>query len=123
MDSNASRHRPRLKNAYKSQLLVTELAALYSGANVTFTLTQPSRQLRHRSSSVSYSVVRLLADQHRGRDSTNPGVLGLAIFDPSNTTQNDNTQTDFSGSQRLGVFLHTIVDSGLRPAVGRATSG
>ena len=44
--------------------------------------------------------------------STTPGVLGLAIFDPSNTTQNDNTNTNFQ-SQRLGVFVHTVVDSGM----------
>jgi hypothetical protein len=45
------------------------------------------------------------------------GVLGRAIFDPNNRTQNDNTLTNFS-SQRLGVFLHTIVDFGLgQPSV------
>src|SRR5690606_15713828 len=45
---------------------------------------------------------------------TTAGVLGVAIFDPSNTTQNDNTLTNFSGT-RLGVFLHTIADSGMGP--------
>jgi len=39
-------------------------------------------------------------------------VIGIAIFDPSNSTQNDNSLLDFGG-QRLGVFLHTIADSGM----------
>jgi hypothetical protein len=42
--------------------------------------------------------------------STDSGVLGLALFDPSNATQNDNCQTAFQGV-RLGVFVHTILDN------------
>jgi len=94
----------RIKNA-----IVTELTALYSGANVQFVLTQPSGTLSSTSvpyASVGYSQISIAGA------STTPGVLGLAIFDPNNTTQNDNTNTNFQ-SQRLGVFVHTVVASGM----------
>ncbi|MGC6486502.1 MAG: hypothetical protein ACON4Z_02570 [Planctomycetota bacterium] len=94
--------------------LLADLASYYSGANVTFTLTRPPGSFQGSTNvaygSLGYSAISVAgsADQAGGS-----GVLGLAIFDPSNTTQNDNTDDDFFGS-RLGVFLHTIVDSGLR---------
>lgn len=92
--------------------LLADLAAFYTGANVTFTLTQPAGSFGSNTSvtysSIGYSAISI------GGASTTSGVLGLAIYDPSNTTQNDNTVTDFD-SQRLGVFVHTIVDSGMGP--------
>jgi len=92
--------------------LLADLAAFYNGANVTFTLTQPGGSFGGSTSvtydSLGYSAISI------GGASTTSGVLGLAIFDPSNTTQNDNTVTDFDG-ERLGVFLHTIVNSGMGP--------
>ena len=41
-------------------------------------------------------------------------MLGVAIFDPNNATQNNDTQTDFQGI-RLGIFLHTIANVGMGP--------
>jgi hypothetical protein len=96
---------------FKTNLLA-DLATYYTGANVTFTLTQPAGSFGS-STSVTYSSLGYSAISIGGA-STSAGVLGLAIFDPSNTTQNNNTVTDFD-SQRLGVFLHTIVDSGMGP--------
>lgn len=94
--------------------LLANLNAYYSGAPVTFTLTQPAGSFNGNSSvtyaSLGYSQISISGS------STTSGVLGLAIFDPSNTTQNDNTQLNFpttGGAERLGVFLHTIVDSGV----------
>ncbi|MEZ6037646.1 MAG: hypothetical protein R3F29_09205 [Planctomycetota bacterium] len=92
--------------------IVTQLGTLYTGAPVSFTLTQPSGSFVN-GQSVPYSSLGYSQISVAGA-STNTGVLGLAIFDPSNTTQNDNSQTNFSG-QRLGVFLHTLVDAGMGP--------
>ena len=96
---------------FKNELLA-DLAEFYAGANVTFTLTQPSGSFGTASSlayaSFGYSQISI------GGAPTTSGQLGVAIFDPNNTTQNDNTKTDFSGL-RLGVFLFTIVKSGFEP--------
>lgn len=95
--------------------LLDQLAALYDGANVGFTLTRPAGDFGS-SSSVPYPNLGYSQISIAGAASV-AGVLGLAIFDPSNTTQNDNTLTDFptgSSTRRLGVFLHTIIDAGLR---------
>ena len=107
---------------YKAALLA-ELAGFYSGANVQFTLTNPGGSFGGNTSiiygSFGYSQISVAGA------ATDPGVLGVALFDPNNQTQNDNTRTDFNG-QRLGIFLHTIVDSGLRPpasSVFRLTYG
>ena len=94
---------------FKTELL-EDLATLYSGANITFTLTQPAGTFS--SSSVPYNSFGYSQISIAGAAS-DPGVLGLAIFDPSNTTQNDNTQDDFQ-TKRLGVFLHTIIDDGMQ---------
>ena len=99
------------QNRFKTTLL-QQLSELYSGANIQFTLTRPSGAFGS-SSSVSYASIGYSQISIAGA-STSAGVLGVAIFDPSNDTQNDNTRTDFLGT-RLGIFLHTIVDSGLGP--------
>ncbi|MFK7740858.1 MAG: hypothetical protein AB8H80_11100 [Planctomycetota bacterium] len=91
--------------------LLSNLDDYYTGANVQFTLAQPTGSFGS-SSSVAYGNIGYSQISIAGA-STSAGVLGLAIFDPSNTTQNDNTVADFSGS-RLGVFLHTIVDAGMQ---------
>ena len=54
-----------------------------------------------------------------GGSASTLGVLGIAIFDPHNATQNDDTLTDFQGL-RLGIFLHTIADAGLGSAQSTA---
>jgi hypothetical protein len=101
------------------QHLLDDLASLYDGANVTFTLTKPPGNFG-ASSSVPYNSFGYSQISIAGSASS-PGVLGVAIFDPSNTTQNDNTRTDFGASTiRLGIFLHTIVDAGMGPPASSA---
>ena len=95
------------------QALLAELASLYAGANVTFTLTAPTPGFG-ASSSVPYASLGHSRISIAG-SSTTTGVLGIAIFDPNNETQNDNTRLDFAQTTRLGIFLHTIVDSGFGP--------
>jgi hypothetical protein len=46
------------------------------------------------------------------------GILGLAIFDPHNDTQNNDCLVTFQGSQRLGVFIHTLVNDGIKSSLG-----
>ena len=94
--------------------MLADLAADYSGSPVSFTLTEPAGNF-NGNSSVTYASLGFSKIAISGSSSI-PGVLGLAIFDPSNATQNDNTQIDFpiaGGAARLGVFLHTIIDSGV----------
>ncbi|MBK8099901.1 MAG: hypothetical protein IPK26_22595 [Planctomycetes bacterium] len=103
-DSNAV-----VVNLFKSALLA-ELGTLYDGANVTFTLTQPSGSFGSNSSlaynAIAYSQICIAGA------ATDAGVLGVAIYDLQNDTQNNNCQTDFVG-QRLGIFLHTIIENGM----------
>jgi len=94
--------------------VVSDLEAFHSGANITFTLTQPPGSFGGNTSvtyeSLGYSSISIAGQANI------PGVLGLAIFDPSNATQNDNTATDFGNSgERLGVFLHTIINASMGP--------
>ena len=107
-DSNAV-----VLNRLKGDLL-NRLATLHDGAKISFTLTQPPGSFGPDEVSVAYNSIGYSAISIAGQSST-AGVLGLAIFDPSNTTQNNNTITDLSGTERLGVFLHTIFDAGMGP--------
>ena len=43
------------------------------------------------------------------------GVLGVAIFNPHNTNQENDCLLNFLGAQRLGVFVHTLVNFGMFP--------
>lgn len=97
--------------------LLANLAGFYTGANVQFTVTPPGVGFGG-SSSVPYGAIGHSRIAIAGASDID-GVLGVAIFDPNNGTQNDNTRTDFGGT-RLGVFLHTIVDTGLGPPAGNA---
>lgn len=92
------------------QALLAELTAFYAGANVSFTLTQPGGSFGSNPT-VPYSSLGFSRIAIAGSADT-VGVLGVAIFDPNNETQDDDTRTDFGGT-RLGIFLHTIVDAGL----------
>ncbi|MCB9884712.1 MAG: hypothetical protein H6838_04425 [Planctomycetes bacterium] len=92
-------------------LLLLQLTSLYGSAPISFTTTDPGGTFT--SSSVPYSSFGYSQISIAGAP-TSAGVLGVAIFDPSNVTQNDNTLTNFSGV-RLGVFLQTIADSGMGP--------
>jgi hypothetical protein len=87
------------------------LAEFFGGVGITFTFTSPG--VFPGSTTVPYashSFSRIsLAGAHEANGTS--GVLGLAIFDPQNQFQEDNTETSFQGS-RLGVFLHTLISSG-----------
>lgn len=96
---------------WKTELLA-QLAILYSGANVNFTLSQPGGSFGS-SSSLAYNSIGYSQISIAGSSST-AGVLGVAIFDSNNETQNDDTQTNFQGI-RLGIFLQTIADAGMGP--------
>lgn len=92
------------------QELLTRLAAFYDGAKVAFTTTVPTTPFGGAASidynSFGHSRMAIAGSADAA------GVLGRAIFDPNNATQNDDSRADFFGT-RLGVFLHTIVDFGL----------
>ena len=98
----------------KARILV-ELATLYAGANVSFTFTAPGTFPAGRSS-VGYSSLSFSQICIAGAESPagNTGVLGVALFDPNNAHQENDCLSDFDG-QRLGVFLHTIVNEGMKP--------
>ena len=96
----------------KARLLL-DLATLHPSVNVSFTLTQPTGSFG-TNPSVAYSAFGYSQISIAG-SSTSPGILGIAIFDPKNESQDDNTRTDYQSSTRLGIFLHTIADAGLAP--------
>jgi|694.fasta_scaffold86903_3 hypothetical protein len=97
------------------QELLAQLAAYYADAKIVFTLTAPAESFGG-AANIDYNAFGHSRMAIAG-SAAEAGVLGRAIFDPNNRTQNDNTLTNFS-SQRLGVFLHTIVDFGLgQPSV------
>lgn len=91
------------------------LQRVYSGVNVDFTFTSPGA-FPSSGTSVAYSASSFSQICVAGAESAagNSGVLGIAIFDPFNDTQNNNCVTDFQGSQRLGVFMHTAVNEGIK---------
>lgn len=111
IDGNGNSSNDVAQDILKAAVL-SNLAALYTGTNVTFTLTQPSSSFQG-SASVPYANL----DHSRiaiAGSATSAGILGVAIFDPSNTTQDDDTLADYQGI-RLGIFLHTIADAGMGP--------
>ena len=94
--------------------LMTELEAFYVGAPIVFTFTSPGAFpagpgfTAYNSFGFSQICIAGSADT-----TGTSGVLGVAIFDPNNTTQDNDCVEDFQMSgTRLGVFLHTIVDDG-----------
>lgn len=90
--------------------LIARLDEFYAGTKVRFTATAPAQGFG-ASASVDYNSFGHSRIAIAGAADT-VGVLGVAIFDPNNATQNDDTRVDFGGT-RLGVFLHTIVDFGM----------
>jgi len=101
-----------LLDRFKTTLLAN-LAALYSGANITFTFTRPAGSFGTNSSvaynALGYSQICVAGSADASGTS---GILGIAIFDPNNATQNDDTLLDFNGQGRLGIFLHTVINAG-----------
>jgi len=87
--------------------ILAELTALLAGANVTFTFTAPGTF--GSSPSVGYGTFGFSQICIGGAPSQ-AGVLGLALFDPSNDTQDNDCLTNFQNS-RLGVFVLTVIDN------------
>ena len=91
---------------------LSQLATLFSGINITFTdvspgtFPSPAGFVSYNSGTFSQMCIAGSFDTAGGT-----GVLGLALSDPNNANQENDCLTDFTGS-RLGVFLHTIVNSG-----------
>ena len=95
--------------------LTTELGTLYPSVNIAFTFTAPgmfpSGQATVPYNSLSFSQICIAgAEDPAG----NTGVLGVAILDPNNDSQEDDCLTAFAGVQRLGVFVHTAVNAGFQ---------
>lgn len=93
-----------------------QLDALYAGANVSFTfdlLPDPfPSQIQVPYASFYYSQISIAGAESATGTS---GILGAALFDKHNVHQDDDTLLTFQNVQRLGVFLHTIVNVGFRP--------
>jgi hypothetical protein len=103
--------------SFRANVLL-QLGLLYSGANVQFTFTPPGTfpggaQVPYGSHGFSQISI---AGAENGTGSS--GILGVALLDPNNQNQDNDTLVDFGGSQRLGVFVHTIVNLGMRPPAG-----
>jgi hypothetical protein len=96
--------------------MLAQLAALYPGVNVQFTFTQPAGSFGSASSfayaSFGYSQIMLTGSADLA------GVLGAAQLDPNNQRQNNDCILESATTQRLGVFLETMVDVGLGPPAG-----
>lgn len=94
--------------------LLAELATLFTGIKVSFTLTSPGTFPGTTTpyNSLGFSQICIAGSEDTSGTS---GVLGVAIFDPRNEGQDNNCLLNFAGSQRLGVFVHTLVNFGMIP--------
>jgi hypothetical protein len=92
--------------------VLSQLGTLFPGVNITFTdvspgpFPAPSGFTDYNSAAFSQMCIAGSFDV-----AGTSGVLGLSLFDDNNSGQENNCLEDFQGS-RLGVFLHTIVNSG-----------
>lgn len=93
--------------------LTAELGSLFPGVNIAFTFTAPgpfpSGQSTVPYNSLSFAQICIAGAEDPAGDT---GVLGVAILDRNNATQENDCLTDFAGTQRLGVFVHTVVNAG-----------
>ncbi len=87
--------------------ILLELARLLGGANVSFTFTSPGSF--PASASVAYANHGFSQIAIAGAP-TQSGVLGLALYDPNNDSQNNDSLEAFQAS-RLGVFVLTVLDN------------
>ncbi len=87
--------------------ILLELARLLGGANVSFTFTSPGSF--PGSASVAYAD-HGFSQIAIGGAPTQSGVLGLALYDPNNDSQNNDSLEAFQAS-RLGVFVLTVLDN------------
>lgn len=107
MDSNEV-----VMSRFMSQL-IQELGNLHPGVNVTFVDTPPETFPAWIDSfpynSFGFSQICIAGSESV---SGTTGTLGVALFDPNNVFQDNNCLVDYAGFQRLGVFLHTIINEG-----------
>ncbi len=94
--------------------ITSDLGTLYGGANISITFTSPGA---FPGSSVAYSSLGFSQICIAGAEDPTgaTAVLGIAIFNLNNSTQDNDCLIDFQGSQRLGVFMHTVVNDGIKP--------
>ncbi len=99
-------------NRFMSELL-QELSNLHPGVNITF-VDVPSVVFPPGVDSLPYNTFELSQICIAGSESDTgtTGTLGVALFDPNNVYQDNNCLTDYGGLQRLGVFLHTVINEG-----------
>ncbi|MHC4513348.1 MAG: hypothetical protein ACYTGW_11465 [Planctomycetota bacterium] len=100
-------------------LLLQEVDDLYAGTNVIFT-DQPQEVFPEGAAWLPYNSFSSSQICIAGSESESgaTGTLGVALFDPNNLYQDNNCLTDHNGFQRLGVFLHTIINEGFRSPPG-----
>ena len=89
-------------------------STLYEDTKVNFVLTSPGAFPNASSVPYNQATFSRICLAGAERPSGTSGILGIAIYDPHNATQNDNCLTDFLGTQRLGIFLHTLVNAGFQ---------
>ncbi len=96
--------------------ILMQLTSLHPGINVSFSFQPlgtfpPSTTVPYNSFSFSQMCIA-------GSEDTSgaSGILGVALLDPHNANQDNNCLTNFAGSQRLGVFVHTLVNTGIAGA-------
>ncbi len=103
-----------VRTAIQDAVLV-KLGALHAGVTVTFTFTAPgtfppgSITLPYASFAFSQMCIAGSFDA-----TGQSGILGYAILDEHNETQDNDCTLNFAGA-RLGVFLHAMIDVGMRP--------
>lgn len=93
--------------------VLNDLGTLFAGVNINFTFTSPGAfppQASVPYNNVGFSQICISGAED---PSGATGILGVAMFDLHNATQNDNCQLALGGVQRLGVFVHTMVNDGI----------
>jgi len=99
--------------------LRTEMAALYPNVNVAFTTSSPGAFPNNAGVPYGSFTFSQICVAGSFDTSGSMGILGLALFDPNNASQDNDCLTDFdngSGPQRLGVFMHTMINAGISGA-------
>ena len=93
--------------------LINKLNSLFQSANVTFTFTKPPGSFQNNAifpyPNFGYSQISVSGSAET------VGVLGIAQIDPNNQSQNNNSLLENNTQARLGVFMHTIAQSGIGP--------
>ncbi|MCA8942170.1 MAG: hypothetical protein KDB80_06375, partial [Planctomycetes bacterium] len=91
--------------------IVTELGTLFSGVNIAFTFDNFGMSFPAGESSVAFGSAPFSQMCIAGSGTATPStVLGSALIDYNNTTDEDDCQTAFGPSNtRLGVFPHAAV--------------